>query len=70
MRSTCRDCGTPDYTPSNRSDVCVDCMDARLEIVRGLENGQVTNSDFRDIQRAMCNGRGTAARKVAKVLGK
>jgi len=54
MRTKCRDCGCRDYTPSDgRSDVCVGCFDLRELIVRQMQSGGITASEFGDIQSAM-----------------
>ncbi len=72
MATKCHDCGSRDFVSSGtRVDVCNDCMDLRLRLIRGVETGTVTVGDFKAVQKAM-NGdlfrQGRGARKMRKVL--
>lgn len=65
----CNDCGewlTNDNT-SPRSDVCKPCMQTRMDIVSGKT--PLTAEQIRGLQKSMANGRGTAKRRVDKLLG-
>lgn len=65
MRINCRDCGMPlpeKLHRSTRQDVCDPCWDNRLWLVGP---SVPKDGDFREIQKAMANGRGTASRKIS-----
>ena len=71
MASKCKDCGERDYVPSSRSDVCVDCMNLRRELIKALDAGTVSHEQFTSIQRTMNTDifrHGRAAKKMRKAL--
>jgi hypothetical protein len=64
----CNDCGEPyETTKATRSDVCSTCWDMRLRFVNG-EIAECGSEDFIAIQRSMASGRGTAKRRIMKIL--
>ena len=67
MRTTCRDCrgDLGEQKKSTRSDVCDSCWDSRLALVSGRL--PATPEQFKEIQRSMANGRGTAKRRIDKL---
>jgi hypothetical protein len=63
----CNDCGIAltkeNMTHTHRKDVCDGCWDVRSELV----NGKIVplfSSEFKEIQRKMACGRGTAKRYI------
>lgn len=67
----CNDCGTSDFKPSSRRDVCVDCFALRLEFIRARKAGTVSAEQFTSVQRSMSTDvfrQGRPARKMKKAL--
>ena len=66
----CNDCGQPFKTEryKGRTDVCDPCLVQRDRLVAAMGAGQIAPPVFTAIQRAMANGRGTAAKKIRKAL--
>ena len=60
----CNDCGQPFETKRlQRADVCDPCMENRGWLVANAR-GLCQTTAFRDIQRSMAAGRGTAKKKI------
>lgn len=64
----CSDCGSKDYTPSKRYDVCTDCLDLRCRIIKAAEVGQIDMDEFRQIQKVLASCTGKAANVMRRVL--
>lgn len=69
----CHDCGTKDYVcvKSKRPDVCDDCMELRLSMVRAMASGQVTPEQVRKTQKAMAGDifrKGHGSKSMRKAL--
>ena len=72
MYGKCRDCGNQ-FDPAaeilvKRDDVCDACADRRGALIQAVENRQVSMDTFRECQRKMANGRGTAKAAICKAL--
>jgi hypothetical protein len=67
----CKDCGTPEFEPSSRSDVCKNCFQLRLEFIRARKAGEISAEQFAAVQRTMSTDvfhEGRAAKKMKKIL--
>lgn len=73
MSWKCHDCGTPDFirTKATRADVCDECWELRGRIIPAFQGGNITNSEFLELQRTMANSRGSGrgARAMRNALG-
>lgn len=49
----CNDCGTPNYEPSAREDVCVTCFELRGRFMQSVVAGTVSSETFASAQKAM-----------------
>lgn len=65
----CNDCGSKEYTPSDRFDVCQDCMKLRLDLMKAMHAGTVTLQEFQGIQRVLASGDGKGAAAIRWALG-
>ena len=71
MRMRCNDCGVTltelNRAKCSRSDLCSSCWDTRTNLVKmGFQN--IQPEVFREIQRKMAGGRGTAKRFIDEFL--
>ena len=63
----CSDCGSENFSPSTlRADVCVDCADMRLQVVKWAP--KASREELQGVQKALANshgsGRGARAMKA------
>jgi hypothetical protein len=65
----CNDCGTDNYTPSRRGDVCEDCMNLRGQLITAVSEKRVDMDEFREIQRTLAGRSGQGANAIRRVLG-
>lgn len=65
----CNDCGSREFVPSARSDVCVNCLELRLQLIKAVEAGTVHMDEFQQLQRVIASGRGQAACAIRRTLG-
>ena len=68
MRYRCKDCGTPNYTPSERADICTDCMELRGKFMSAWSAGNISHTTFLATQHAMNYGRWRAADAMKEAL--
>jgi hypothetical protein len=73
----CRDCGESKPMPRKykdgrvrygRNDVCDECFENRGRLLGALRAGKITLEEFQSVQRSMRSGRGSAKKKIDKLL--
>ena len=68
----CGDCGAVGQPMSKARpcSVCARCFEARGTVLQAVKEGVLSLVDFRSIQKAMANRRGSAKRIIARLLDK
>lgn len=71
MSWKCKDCGTPNFTASDRADICTDCMGLREQLFTVLNDGRIGLDEFKALQKTIANshGSGRGARAMREALG-
>ena len=68
MRYRCKDCGTPNFEPSERGDVCSDCMELRGKFMGAVSDGTISRDLFMATQHTMNYSRWKGAGAMREAL--
>lgn len=53
---TCEDCGKEGTWPRKGRNICNECWELRVKLVRIVQTGKLSTLDFRKVQRRMVRG--------------